>query len=211
MGYSVSLNLMATERYTKEELESLCTQALEASVDYIYVADSFGTFTIEDVENYYSIISSLLSRLQRMSRPEISPIAFLMHSVERWKSGITLVRKQVTSKIYSFKDVTARTTPDCILLSILGLRCPKVLSTTQNMSPSSGVFSIGSFVESYFRTHCYLHFTIFQDIYCTVMKELFKSTRRRTSLSLSSFDITVLEKLAANIADICYFHMCKDG
>lgn len=53
LGFSVSANVMATNNYTKDELHTV--KDLCRNLDYVYIADSYGTMDPKDIESIYTI------------------------------------------------------------------------------------------------------------------------------------------------------------
>ncbi len=55
-GYEVSANAMATVHYTDEELNRLCRLVTEYQIDYLYIADSYGSLTPTILKTIHSKI-----------------------------------------------------------------------------------------------------------------------------------------------------------
>ena len=57
-GYIVSANAMATIHYSKEQLKTLCQKAQEFNLDYVYIADSYGSMSPFQLININSVLKS---------------------------------------------------------------------------------------------------------------------------------------------------------
>jgi 4-hydroxy 2-oxovalerate aldolase len=52
-GYIVCANAMATFNYHDHELELLCKLVSDYNIDYVYIADSYGSLIPDDIDNIY--------------------------------------------------------------------------------------------------------------------------------------------------------------
>ena len=61
LGIKVSVNAMATNNYTPDELNYLIKKVNEHSIDYLYIVDSNGNFYNNDIINYYNYVKERLN------------------------------------------------------------------------------------------------------------------------------------------------------
>jgi len=89
-GYEVSLNLMGFSGYSIEEKEDLVKNLRTSSIDYIYVADSYGSLVPSQVKEIISQLSGLGAKSIGFHPHNNLQMAFA-NTLEGIESGVTMV------------------------------------------------------------------------------------------------------------------------
>ena len=64
LGYIVCANAMGTCLYSDEELKELCTLISNNEIDYLYIADSYGSITTSELENITNVLRNNFKDLE---------------------------------------------------------------------------------------------------------------------------------------------------
>ena len=63
LGYVVCANAMGTINYLEEDIEILCKKAIEYKIDYLYVADSYGSINDTKLKSKVKLIKDIFNKL----------------------------------------------------------------------------------------------------------------------------------------------------